>query len=67
MAGSDDFDLSSDQLPTMLFYICLYNRVALMILKMDEYYRKWLEKHGYSEVAIREIGVHQKILLGKRE
>jgi len=32
---------------------------------MNEHQIKWLRKHGYSEVAIKEIGTHQMILLGK--
>ena len=31
MVGSDDFVLSSDQLPTMFFYVCLSNHIALIV------------------------------------
>ena len=34
---------------------------------MNEHYRGWLKKHGYTEIAIKEIELHQKILLGKTE
>ena len=32
---------------------------------MNEYQREWLRKHGYTEIAIKEIDLYQKILLGK--
>lgn len=32
---------------------------------MNEHQRKWLRKHGYTEIAVKEIDIHQKILLGK--
>ena len=32
---------------------------------MNEYQKKCLKKHGYTEIAIKEIDLHQKILLGK--
>jgi hypothetical protein len=35
--------------------------------KMNEHQKKWLKKHGYGEIAIKEIDMHQKILLGKRD
>ena len=31
---------------------------------MNEHQRKRLRKHGYSEIAINEIALHQNILLG---
>ena len=34
---------------------------------MNDHQRKRLRKHGYTEIAIEEIALHQRILLGKRE
>lgn len=31
MVGSDDFNFSSDQLPAIFVYVCLSNRIALII------------------------------------
>ena len=34
---------------------------------MNEYQRRWLRKYGYTEIAIKEIDLHQKILLGDKK
>lgn len=32
---------------------------------MNENQKKWLRKHGYTDIAIKEFELHQNILLGK--